>query len=397
LVSATAWVWAALVVAGTLVVGIATIIQGVLDVEAVVLLFLAPVYAALGLLMVVRQPGNRVAWLLFVMATWIVSTGATVLRLGADPDPPDPVSIWDVLAIVWNNTGYFIGLLIPLFLFFYIFPTGRFLTRRWSWAGWAAGLIALIAILAEWFTKEVGPDEADWTVVNPIGFHNSGVDDGGVLGVVFGIGIVALGIGGIPAIIVRYRRADTLVRTQIRWVVYALLIMATSFLAISFSGDAAPDWVGILLFLAMIAVIPVSITIAITRYQLYEIDRLFSRTLGYLLVVATLGLVYAVGAIWLPTQLPGEQPPIFVAASTLAVAALFNPVRRRILDRVDRRFNRATYDAERVLDEFAADLNKAADIDQLTNDTVDVVNRTMQPASVGIWVSTNPQKTDSRP
>jgi hypothetical protein len=246
----------------------------------------------------------------------------------------------------------------------------------------------LVAVLAEVFTKTVGPDDMGWTVVNPIGFHNSGVDDGGVLGVVFGIGIVALGIGGIPAIIVRYRRADTLVRTQIRWVVYALLIMATSFLAISFSGDAAPDWVGILLFLAMIAVIPVSITIAITRYQLYEIDRLFSRTLG---------LVYAVGAIWLPTQLPGEQPPIFVAASTLAVAALFNPVRRRILDRVDRRFNRATYDAERVLDEFAADLNKAADIDQLTNDTVDVVNRTMQPASVGIWVSTNPQKTDGRP
>jgi hypothetical protein len=345
--------------------------------------------------MVVRQPGNRVAWLLFVVATWIVSSGATVVRLGDESIPPNPVSSWDVLAIIWNNTGYFIGLIIPLFLFFYIFPTGRFLTRRWSWAGWIAGLIALVAVLAEGFTKTVGPDETGWTVVNPIGFHNGGMDEG-VFGAIFGIGLIALGIGGIPAIVVRYRRADTLVRIQIRWVVYALLIMAGSFFITIFLGEIMPDWVGTVLFLLLLTAIPVSVTIAITRYQLYEINRLFSRTVGYVLVVATLGLLYAVGAIWLPTRLLGEQPPIFVAASTLAAAALFSPLRRIILEQVDRRFNRSGYDSQRVLDEFVADINKTTDIDQLAKDSVEVINQTMQPASVGIWIRPNQQQTNKR-
>jgi hypothetical protein len=395
-ISAAARVWAVFVAVTGLVVAFAVGIQGVLDVEAVVLILLAPAYAGLGLLMVVRQPGNRVAWLLFVVATWIVSSGATVVRLGDESIPPNPGSFWDFLAIIWTNTGYFIGLIIPLFLFFYIFPTGRFLTRRWSWAGWVAGLIALVAVLAEGFTKTVGPDEAGWTVVNPIGFHNGGLDEG-VLGAIFGVGLIALGIGGIPAIIVRYRRADALVRIQIRWVVYALVIMAGSFFITIFLGEIMPDWVGTVLFLLLLTAIPVSVTIAITRYQLYEIDRLFSRTVGYVLVVAMLGLVYAVGAIWLPTRLVGEQPPIFVAASTLAVAALFSPLRRVILERVDRRFNRAGYDSQRVMDEFVADLNKTADIDQLAKDSVEIISQTMQPASIGIWIRPNQQQNDKRP
>ena len=314
----TARVWAVLIVVASVVVGIAVVIQGILNAEAVVLLFLAPAYAALGLLMAVRQPGNRVAWLFFVVATWIVTSGATVLRLGDGSVRPDPVAIWDVLAIIWNNTGYFVGLLIPLFLFFYIFPTGRFLTRRWSWAGWVAGLVSAVALFGEGFAREVGPavgpDEVGWTVANPFGFLNSsGIDAGGVLGWVFGIGFLALGVVAIPAIIVRYRRADTVVSTQIKWVVYALLIMAASWLTASFFGDAVPDWLGTLLFLVTLTAVPVSVTAAITRFQLYEIDRLFSRTLAYLMVVAVLGVVYLIGAIWLPTQLLGEQPPLFVA------------------------------------------------------------------------------------
>ena len=385
----TARIWAVFVVVAGLVVVIAVGVQGVLNAEALVLILLAPAYAALGLLMVVQQPGNRVAWLFFVVATWIVSSGATVVRLGDEYVPLDPASFWDVLAIIWNNTGYFIGMMIPIFIFFYIFPTGRFLTRRWSWAGWVAGLIALVAVLAEGFTKEVGPEGAGWTVVNPIGFHNGGIDEG-VLGAVFGIGFIALGLGGFPAIIVRYRRADPLVRTQIRWVVYALLIMATSFLITIFVGDAMPGWINTLLFLLLLTSIPASVTIAITRYRLFDIDRIISRTITYTLVVGVLGLVYVFGALWLPTRLLGENvSPIFVAGSTLAVAALFNPLRKRIQHGVDRRFNRSGYQAVVVSEGFADKLRESLTTEEIVQAWSQTVNQSFQPELTGIWLNKN--------
>lgn len=382
------WLWAGTVLAVGVVVAIGIAITGRLDIETATLIVSSVAYVVLGLFLSIRRPGNRVAWLLMVVGTWIVSQGLVELAIGADESViPDPVTVWDVLAIVWGNAGYFVGLLIPLFLLFYIFPTGRFLTRHWALAGWAALAVGWVPLFVEGFAREVGPDGQDWTVPNPFGFHDiQGL--GGGWAIYLGMGFIPLALCALPAILVRYHRADPITRAQIKWVFYVLLMIAGIFIVTISLGDQVPDWLSTLFFLVVLTAIPASITIAITRYQLYEIDRIISRTVGYLLIVATLGLVYALGAIWVPTRLLGEQPPIFVAASTLAAAALFNPVRRFVLDRVDRRFNRAKYDRETVLNDFTSGLNDATDLERLREDSLDVVGRTMQPNAVGMWIRT---------
>lgn len=133
--------------------------------------------------------------------------------------------------------------------------------------------------------------------------------------------------------------------------------------------------------------ISLAIGLAITRYRLYEIDRIISRTVSYALVVGLLGLVFAAGVVLVPYAVPGlEDSAVLAAASTLAVAALFNPMRKRILDWVDRRFNRSRFDAERVMEGFAVSLRDRIDPDAVVGGWVGVVSETMQPASASIWM-----------
>lgn len=388
-----AWVWAGLILAVGIGVVVGIFVQDILDVDSVVLITASLAYTGLGVLIAVKNPGNRIAWLFFVVATWIVISGATIAFIGEYQGPPSPVRAWDVLNIMFGNVGYFIGLLVPLILFFYLFPDGRFLTRRWSWAGWVALISSSLAVFSQVAATEVGPsqDEVDWTVSNPIGLLEGVELETGLVAGIFGIGLMAIAAGAIPALIVRYVRANATVRDQIKWVVYAAVVVGAGFVVSVVFGDAVPGWVSELGFYSLVTVFPVSVALAITRYRLYEIDRIFSRTVAYLLVVGLLGLVYLAGAVWLPSRLIGEQRPVFVAATTLAMAALFNPLRKTILTQVDRRFNRARYDSHRVLEEFTADLGNATDVDQLAQDSLELVSRTMQPASAGIWIKRDDQ------
>lgn len=356
--------------------------------EAYVLLYLSAgaAYSFLGLLIVARQPGNRVAWLLFTVASWVAVTGLTELHLvGGDELAPEPVTNWDVLVIVWGNVGYFVGLLLPLLLFFYVFPTGGFLTRRWAWAGWVVGVISPLALFSQLFAVEVGPDGADWTVVNPFGFLEGIALDEGVLGAVFGIGFVVVGLGAIPAIIARYRRSEALVRIQVKWVAYATVLTVGSLGLNTVFTDSLPDWFSSVLFAILLLAVPVSVTVAITRYQLYEIDRIISRTLSYTVVVAILGAVY-IGSVALVTAVLPSQNSLAVAGSTLAVAALFNPVRGRIQHAVDRRFNRSGYQAQTVSEEFNALLREQLTLSEIAEVWGQTVEDTLQPESVGIWI-----------
>jgi hypothetical protein len=144
------------------------------------------------------------------------------------------------------------------------------------------------------------------------------------------------------------------------------------------------------IFAVFVLVLVGSIAMAVLRYRLYDFDRIMSRTVSYALLVLILGSVYAAGAVWLPTRLAGGESPLFVAGSTLAVAALFSPVRRRVMGWVDRRFNRSGYDAQRVADAFAIRLRDQVDADRLVGDWAEVVTGTLEPSVVGVWVRADP-------
>ena len=389
-VLAIAWIWAGANVVGLVVLVILFASEGSFGGLPFGFALLGALYTALGLLMVVRQPGNRVAWVLYLVGTYFVLSGGAEYRIDG---PPDPVTALDVFAIVWENTGYFVALLIPLFVLLYIFPTGRFMTRRWSWAGWVGGVIAPIALLAEGFSKEIGLDEEPWTVTNPVGFLESGLDGFNPLVPVFGVGLLALIVGGIPAMVIRYRRSATEVRSQIKWVVYALLLVVIWFISAALyelSGLA-----GDLLFLFVLAVPAVSITVAITRYRLYEIDRLISRTVSYTLIIGVLSAVFALFT-WLPSYIIGgtgnvgeaaSAPPLVIAASTLAVAALFNPLRQRVQRGVDRRFNRSRYQAEVISEQFASKLQESLTVEEVGEAWTNTIETALHPESIGIWLS----------
>lgn len=182
----------------------------------------------------------------------------------------------------------------------------------------------------------------------------------------------------------RWRRGSRVERLQIGWLLAAALVVPPAAIIASRLGVDGR----VLLMVAPCAV-PVAIGIAITRYRLYDLGRIVSRTLAYTLVVVLLGAVFALGVVAIPNLVlgaGGTAPPLVVAASTLAVAALFNPLRKRVLAWVDRRFNRAHYDAERVMDEFGQSLSNQSDPDSAVAGWVDVVSDTMEPAAIGVWV-----------
>lgn len=347
-------------------------------------------FTVLGTAIAVRQPGNRIAYLFLFMGLCLLVSVWADFQVGLSA-PSDP-TVLDALAVVWFDAGFQLGIFIPLGLLLHIFPTGRVLSRRWRWAWWAAGVCALVSLFAELSVTEVSPNLQpglpEWWIPNPIGFTDTGTMGHPTYAVVIGLTFLPLLFGGVASIILRYRRSDAQVRAQVRWVVFALMLMVVVGLGPTFVG-----YYGANIFLAL-ALIPASVTIAIARYRLFDIDRLISRTVGYAIVIGLLAALFA-----LVTTLPGllvggfdsegeaaSAPPLLVAASTLAVAVLFNPVRQRVLGWVDRRFNRSRYDAELVVEQFGERLRDETDLENIAEEAVAAILTTLEPSSVGLWV-----------
>ena len=271
--------------------------------------------------------------------------------------------------------GSWVGALFPIgvSLLIFVFPTGRPV-------GWWRVLMAIPIIGAFssflgatllWglpLTTLISDDLLSQT--RAYGF----VDAGFILGF----------MSAIPAtlsVAARFRNAGFVERQQIKWLLAATCVFAVAYIVGATSDDEGAWWV---VSLAM-AAIPLAILLAVLRYRLYEIDRLISRTVAYVIVIALLGAVYVGGFAAMTSFLPAESP-LAVAGSTLAVAALFNPVRKRVQDWVDRRFNRSRYDARQVIDRFAGSLQGGVDSEGLVNGWVSVVSETMEPVSVAVWV-----------
>jgi hypothetical protein len=178
--------------------------------------------------------------------------------------------------------------------------------------------------------------------------------------------------------ILSWRRAGNERRQQLKWLVSGAAIAILSIVLGALLGFFA--------FLAGLAALPVGIGVGILKYRLYDIDRIISRTLAYAIVTGLLVGVYA-GLVLLTTEVFGVHTPVAVAASTLAAAALFNPLRRRVQRAVDRRFNRARYDADQTVAAFAARLKVAVDLDAVRDDLAGVVHQALEPAHVSLWIS----------
>jgi hypothetical protein len=232
--------------------------------------------------------------------------------------------------------------------------------------------------------------DQDYWVDNPIGL--AGIPNpetstvGGALVGLLGACMVA----AISSLVLRFRRSKGVERQQLKWVVYAGVLLLLTIPV----GQYLPATIGDALFGLIIAFLPVAAGIAILRYRLYDIDRLINRTLVYGLLTAVLGLGYA-GAVLLLGQLFGgvtNDPPSWaVAAVTLAVAALFQPARHRIQAAVDRRFNRRKYNAAQTVEAFTARLRDEVDLDTLSAELLTVVDQTMQPTTASLWLQSSVQ------
>ncbi len=225
--------------------------------------FLPTVFTALGAIIATRRPGNRIAWLLMIIGLFPLFDAAADARIGAEPDPPQ---LLDYLAIYWENIGIWLTFVIPVFLIMFWFPTGRFISRRWLWAGWAAGLVGGIATFVGLFSARIGRF-AGWTIENPIGFLPfSGLEEAGVLQAVFAAGLASLLIGGLAALAVRYRRSGATVRRQIRWVGSSLILVVLVLVAMTVYNQWDNQLITGLGYISLI-LLPVTVTFTIALLE----------------------------------------------------------------------------------------------------------------------------------
>jgi hypothetical protein len=322
--------------------------------------------------LVAARTGNRLGWLFLVTGT--LSAASLVLdnyaARGATSAPP-----W----AAWAGWAFTIILALggPLyFLTPLLFPDGRLPSRRWRPVVWAAviGIVvetASSALSNVNFSSNFPALRDPVTVVAPL---NTAYNlAGSVQLIVFVLGAIAM--------IVRFRRAGTEPRQQLKWFMYASAVAAVVvFVAADVSNNPLPA------FEIVIPLIPAAVGIAILKYRLYDIDRLISRTLGYAIVTGLLVGLYA-GLVLLATEVLSITSPVAVAASTLAAAALFTPLRRRVQRVVDRRFNRVRYDADQTVAAFAARLRDAVDLDAVRSDLLAVVTTAVEPAHMSVWTA----------
>jgi hypothetical protein len=345
--------------------------------NVVVAVVLIGSFATMGALLAWKRPGNRIGWLM--SAVGLLYAVGVVGGLLSDVQRTLTPTNW--VGWIWL-TG--VGLAVYVVL---LFPTGTLPSRRWRPVAWTAGLGLAAWILGNAFGPTIftnGP-----TARNPIGVTGPA---GHIFTILAGAGaalIAASGGAAIVSVAVRYRRAGTIERAQLKWLLYAVglivLALAGEVLAERIMGPGnATNNLQNALTTGSVALVALAIGIAVLRYRLYDIDRIISRTVAYAIITGLLIGVYA-GLVLLATQVLGIHSAVAVAAATLIAAALFAPVRRRVQHRVDRRFNRARYDAETTVAAFAGRLKDAVDLDTVRTDLASVVQAALEPAHVTVW------------
>jgi hypothetical protein len=287
----------------------------------------------------------------------------------------------------------------PCFLFL-LFPDGRPASPRWRPVIWAVGVVAVVAILAA--ALDPGRLYSFPTVENPFGPADPLGEIARFANDLTDFAAIPVFLVSLASMVARLRHARGRERLQLKWVAYAAALTATSFAA-SFLAGLLTDWrvpadTFFLLGVVGFACIPVAASVAILRHRLYDIDAIINRTLVYGTLSVVLALVYLGGVVSLQrvfVSLTGQESQLAVVASTLTIAALFNPLRRRVQAFVDRRFYRRKYDARQTLEAFGARLRDETDLDALNDELVAVVRETLQPAQVSLWLRPAPESGGS--
>jgi hypothetical protein len=338
--------------------------------------------ATVGAVLASRRPRHPVGWLLLAQVATNLATGAAAQYLAWGLlTPGGALPATRAVALYYPASAG--GLLLLLGFVLLLTPTGKLPSPRWRW--WARAMVAGPLLLVVLVTPVHGPVDPSIQVVGgPFEFGGLG---GGLLVVnqlalAFTTLAVAVCAG---SLMVRFRRAQGVERQQLRWVALAaaLLVPAAAVVLVGLVLDATEvvTWA----VSAWLAGLPLALGAAVLRYRLYDLDRIISRTLAYGLLTLLLGGGYAAVVLGLG-QLLGRDSSLVVAAATLAVAALFQPARRRVQRAVDRRFNRRRYDAAQTIQAFSTHLRDQLDLDTLRAELLAVVDQTMQPTQASLWL-----------
>jgi MFS family permease len=364
--------------------------------DSVTLSVLALAFSVVGAIIASRQPRNAIGWLFCGVGVamglnsfagdyaefWLASS----FGMGALAETAAWFSSWSWIILVF----------VPTTFLLLLFPDGRLPSPRWRPVAWCAAL-GLIGFLAG-YTLNPGPLDDFPQITNPYGVESIILDAVGLAGAILALASM---VASAVSLIVRMRRAGSAERQQIKWLAYggALVVGAV------FMGSVISVWsgdVGIALISIGLLGVPIFTGVAIARYRLYDIDIVINRTLVYGALTAVLVAVYFGGvatlqAIFRALTSQEQQPQLAIVVSTLAIAAMFDPLRRRIQSIIDRRFYRRKYDARKTLEGFSVKLRDETDLEALNDELVGVVRETMQPAHVSLWLRSDTLQNSRKP
>ena len=354
--------------------------------------FLVPVASAalVGALIASRQPRNPVGWFVLGHALCF-SLGEFGRQYAIYGVLTQHGSLPFARAMIWPTYWvWYPGLVLMISLLPLYFPDGRLVARDWRWA---TGLAVVFGTFATGLAMVRPGDNEARGIPNPLGIES--LSEGAralssVFDLIMSAGWLLLGSVAVASLIVRFRRSQAEERKQLEWFLYAVvLVLLVNTIGQLFSSELLPSAVREFLFVFTLEGLWVAIGIAILRYRLYGIDILINRTLVYGTLTASLAALYFAVIVVLQMLfdlLSGQQSTLAVVASTLLIAALFNPLRRRIQLFIDRRFYRKKYDARQTLEAFSARLRDETNLDALSGDLVRMVGDTLQPAHVSLWL-----------
>jgi hypothetical protein len=353
-------------------------------------------FMVVGAVIVAHRPGNAIGWIFSAIGlltgtgffAWQYAEYAYITR--GNPLPGALLSAW------YNNWWWFPTLILATIVTVLVFPTGRLLSARWRPVAWLTAAITATTVALSAFAPTLDLGQRT-KLRNPIGLAWIPDPAHSALGpVLLGLLLVCTG-AAVVSLVLRFRRSQGVERQQLKWFTYAGVLLFSW----SIVDFALPEVAPFTAFFGLtIALVPVAAGIAVLRYRLYDIDRLINRTLVYGLLTALLAGVYA-GAVLVLGQVfggvGGEPPSWAVAGVTLAVAALFQPARRRIQQVVDRRFNRRNYNAATTIAAYNVRLRDQLDLDTLSTELLGVIDHTMEPTRVSLWLQPSAHDSSGTP